>query len=570
MAIDLKRRRAVMARSQKLGHCICNPQHPCPCPVFLAENLCPCAGERPPLRSTEAALTRHVRKAGCASKIGQADLLRVLSKLPPVVDSNVLVGAAAGDDAGIYRLDGHQALVQTVDVFTPCVDDPYLFGQIAAANSVSDVYAMGGRPICALSIVGFPIETLDDTILEAILRGGMDKLNEADCALIGGHSINDEEIKFGFAVTGLIGIAQDPVSSRASVVLRDRAQPGDVLVLTKPLGTGVIAFAAQLGLVDPETLAEAGRWMAALNRDAAELMVQLGAHACTDVTGFGLAGHLVAMARGSGVRAEVDLSKTPIFATAAEGLAQEVYGGGVDRNQAYAMSWVRLEDGADAAASAILYDPQTSGGLLIALPPEAAARLVDALRARGNEAAAIIGRVVEKPDPGQDGDVRVVNARLECLIGRRSPIDPRAVRLAQPAPETSASPFDSISCCEHPPEWDVTAGDDAVIQENVAEIPASAEEDTMNTSHQDTLALFSNFMKAANEPGRIDARNKKLMAIVLSIAHHCHPCLKIHLQAAKQMGIPAAEIDEAAHLAIAFGGCTAMMFYKEVRQEVGL
>ncbi|HQN01513.1 MAG TPA: selenide, water dikinase SelD, partial [Candidatus Hydrogenedentes bacterium] len=182
MAIDIERRRAVMARSRKLGHCVCNPRHPCPCPTFLEENVCPCAGERPPARSKEAVLTRHVRKAGCASKIGQADLLRVLSKLPPVTDPNVLVGAAAGDDAGIYRLDAAHALVQTVDVFTPCVDDPYLFGQIAAANAVSDVYAMGGRPVTALSIVGFPIEILDDTILEAILLGGMDKLSEADCA----------------------------------------------------------------------------------------------------------------------------------------------------------------------------------------------------------------------------------------------------------------------------------------------------------------------------------------------------------------------------------------------------
>ena len=453
-----------------------------------------------------------------------------------------------------------------MDVFTPCVDDPYLFGQIAAANSVSDVYAMGGRPLTALSIVGFPIETLDDAILEAMLRGGMDKLSEADCALIGGHSINDEEIKFGFAVTGLINIARDPVSNKILPVLRDRAQPGDMLALTKPLGTGVIAFAAQLGLLDAETLAEAGQWMAALNRDAAELMVQHGAHACTDVTGFGLAGHLVAMARGSGVRAEVDLSKVPVFATAAEGLAQGVYGGGVDRNQAYAMSWVRLDDDADPVAPAILYDPQTSGGLLVALPPESAARFVDDLRACGNDAVAVIGRVVEKPYPQRDGDVRVVNARLERLVGRRTAIDLRAVR----AQETHATTFDSVACCGHPPERDGIADNNKDQQQEAAETAASHAENAMNDAQQDTLALFNSFMKAANEAGRIDARNKKLMAIALSIAHRCHPCLKIHLQAAKQMGIPAAEIDEAAHLAIAFGGCTAMMFYKEVRQEVGL
>lgn len=556
-----------MARSRKLGHCICNPRESCPCPVFLEQNLCPCAGERPAQRTVDAALTRHVRKAGCASKIGQADLLRVLSTLPAVTDPNVLVGAAAGDDAGIYRLDDRHALVQTVDVFTPCVDDPYLFGQIAAANSVSDVYAMGGRPITALSIVGFPIETLDDALLEAMLRGGMDKLAEAECALIGGHSINDEEIKFGFAVTGLISLSADPQSGESRAVLRDRAQPGDLLVLTKPLGTGIIAFAAQLGLVDAETLAETGGWMAALNRDAAELMVHHGAHACTDVTGFGLAGHLVAMVRGSGVRAEVDLSHVPVFATAAEGLAKGVYGGGVDRNQAYAMPWVHLEEGTEPEAAAILCDPQTSGGLLVALPPEAAARFVDDLRARGNDAAAIIGRVVDKPQAEAEGDVLVVNARLERLVGRRTVIDPAAIPAPVAAPEPAKDIFDTISCCDHPPE--LNAGSEHPA-EPVPDTTALLEDTAMTDVPQDTLALFSAFMKAANAPGRIDGRNKKLMAIALSIAHHCHPCLKIHLEGAKQMGIPVEEIDEAAHLAIAFGGCTAMMFYKEVRQEVGL
>lgn len=569
MAIDLERRRAVMARSRKLGHCVCNPRHACPCPTFLEENLCPCAGERPPARSREVALTRHVRKAGCASKIGQADLLRVLGNLPPVSDPNVLVGAAAGDDAGIYRLDDSHALVQTVDVFTPCVDDPYLFGQIAAANAVSDVYAMGGRPVTALSIVGFPIETLDDTILEAILQGGMDKLSEADCALIGGHSINDEEIKFGFAVTGLIETTPDPLTGGTKAVLRDRAQPGDLLVLTKPLGTGVIAFAAQLGLVDAETIAEAGRWMATLNREAAALMVRHGAHACTDVTGFGLAGHLLAMARGSGVRAEVDLSAIPVFTAAAEGLARGVYGGSVDRNQAYAMAGVRLDDDADPAQAAILYDPQTSGGLLVALPPEAAARFVDALREQGNEAAAIIGRIVEKPNTRSDGDVRVVSPHLQRLVGRPVTMDSRAVSARESTTETRHASFDTLSCCDHPPDL-YEPIDPNHDQHPAAGTAAPVEEDAMDTSHQDPLALFSDFMKAANAPGLIDGRHKKLMAIALSIAHHCRPCLKIHLQSAVQMGIPAEEIDEAAQLAIAFGGCTAMMFYKEVRQEACL
>jgi len=171
MAIDLKRRRAVMARSIKLGHCVCDPRKPCPCEPFKNDNVCACAGERPAPPGGPVRLTQFVRKAGCASKIGQADLQKVLSGLPAVTDPNVLVGTAAGDDAGVYRLDDRQALVQTVDVFTPCVDDPYLFGQIAAANSVSDVYAMGGKPLTALSIIGFPIDELDGRIMEDILRG---------------------------------------------------------------------------------------------------------------------------------------------------------------------------------------------------------------------------------------------------------------------------------------------------------------------------------------------------------------------------------------------------------------
>ena len=199
MSVDINRRKAVMARSIKLGHCVCNPKLPCPCPNFKEHNICSCAGERMPVKTGEVCLTQYVRKAGCASKIGQADLAKILSKLPPVTDPRVLVGTAAGDDAGIYQLDNRYSLVQTVDVFTPCVDDPYLFGQISAANSVSDVYAMGGKPLTALSIIGFPIDELDGAIMEAILRGGMDKLNEAGCALISGHSINDEEIKCGFA-----------------------------------------------------------------------------------------------------------------------------------------------------------------------------------------------------------------------------------------------------------------------------------------------------------------------------------------------------------------------------------
>ena len=195
--INLTRRKAVMGRSIKLGHCVCNPKKPCPCDTFKNYNVCTCAGEKLPIKKDRIALTQHVRNAACTSKVGQADLKRILGKLPPITDPNVLVGTAAGDDAGVYRIDDKYNLVQTVDVFTPCVDDPYLFGQITAANSLSDIYAMGGKPLTALSIIGFPIDELDSEIMEAILLGGMEKLQEANCSLIGGHSIDNEEIMCG-------------------------------------------------------------------------------------------------------------------------------------------------------------------------------------------------------------------------------------------------------------------------------------------------------------------------------------------------------------------------------------
>lgn len=395
--MDRTRRKAVMTRSIKLGHCVCDPKKPCPCDVFKEHDVCMCAGERLPAKAAAAGLTQHVHKAGCASKIGQEDLLGILSKLPPVNDPAVLVGTAAGDDAGVYKLSDDLALVQTVDVFTPCVDDAYAFGQIAAANSVSDVYAMGGRPITALSVIGFPIETLGGAQMEAMMRGGIDKLNEAGCALIGGHSINDEEIKFGFAVTGLIHPGR--------VVCRDRAKPGDALVLTKPLGTGMLAFAAQIERVAPEVFAEAQTGMATLNKDAAELMVELGAGAATDVTGYGLAGHLVEMARNSGVDVEIRVSALPLYAGVERCIADGVMPGAVERNQAYAVRWVQKET--THPALPVVFDPQTSGGLLVALAPEKAERYVQAMRERGHRRTAVVGQVQARA--GAESRVRMVD-----------------------------------------------------------------------------------------------------------------------------------------------------------------
>lgn len=544
MTIDIARRQAVMERSQKLGHCICNPRHPCPCPPLIEHNVCPCAGERLPVKTDEVALTRHVRKAGCASKIGQADLLQILAGLPQPADPRVLVGAAAGDDAGVFQLNEQYALVQTVDVFTPVVDDAYLFGQIAAANSVSDCYAMGGTPLTALSIVGFPIEDLDGRIMEEMLRGGIEKLEEAGCSVVGGHSINDEEIKCGFAVTGIIDLDKP--------VRRDSAQPGDVLVLTKPLGTGMVAFAAQLGLVSEACLEEVGACMATLNKDAAELMLKYDAHACTDITGFGLGGHLVAMVRGSRVTARIDLARLPVFAAAAECMKHDLFSGAVDRNQAYAMTWVQSADTADPRAMSILYDPQTSGGLMVALPPEKAEAYVREMHARGHGATTVIGEITGPANGTMNGRVIVAGDRLDNLIGTAETIEMRKKTQVAGNTEITAPTRDDFACCDCPPTFD---GEPAA--------PA-ADPGGDNGNADATLGMFREFMKEANRPGRIDQRNKKLMAIILSIAHHCEPCLRIHLQGALKMGIPREDIDEAANLAIAFGGCTAMMFYKEV------
>jgi len=530
MAIHLERRKAVMARSKRLGHCVCDPRKGCPCDTLREHNICPCAGEKLPVKTGAVPLTKHVRHAGCASKIGQADLLRILGGLPTVEDPRILIGSAAGDDAGVYEVDSHCVLVQTVDVFTPCVDDPYLFGQIAAANSVSDVYAMGGRPITALSIIGFPIDKLDGAIMEAILRGGLDKLAEAGCSLIGGHSINDEEIKCGFAVTGLI--------DRNRVVTRDAPRPGDVLVLTKPLGTGMVCFAVQIGRLAQSALDLVGQSMATLNRDAAQLMLEHGAHACTDVTGFGLAGHLVEMVRKGNVAAELDLSLLPVFGLAKSCLDQGILSGAIERNQEYAMAWIRTDEGASEQDLPILYDPQTSGGLLISLPFARAEGFVEAMRERGHIGTAVIGRIVERETGPSEGRITVVNARVEHLLGDKETISMERYQ----------------ACCD----------------EQAVESCCDLGDGAQPAGKSQVASLFMDFMKEANREGRVDLKTKKLIAIALSISRHCEPCLEIHLKGGLAMGLSREEIDEAANLAVAFAGCPALMFYKDMLKKMGL
>ena len=388
--IDFEKRRRVMSRSIKLGHCICNPKEPCPCDLFKQKNVCLCSGEREEDAAEDVPLTSFVENAGCASKISQNDLKLALAGLPHVFDPKVLIGSESCDDAGVYKLNDKLALVQTVDVFTPCVDDAYVFGQIAAANSVSDVYAMGGTPLTALSIVAFPIEKLSPRIMNRMLQGGIDKMAEAGTVVIGGHSIKDKEIKFGFAVTGVI--------RPQKIISNDKAKPGDVLILTKPIGTGAICFAAQLKRAKKTWLAEISRSMSALNRAAAEVMIKAGVRCATDVTGFGLAGHLSEIAVQSGVTAEVRAKTIPVFDGVMDCFRKGIISGAVERNRESASKYVEKDAGVDEALETLVYDAQTSGGLLMCVPRPKAAAVLRELKAKGAKKAAIIGRIVGKSE----------------------------------------------------------------------------------------------------------------------------------------------------------------------------
>ena len=306
------------------------------------------------------------------------------------------MGLERGDDAGIYQLSEELALVQTVDFFTPIVDDPYLFGQIAAANALSDVYAMGGEPLCAMNLVAFPSGKMDLAVLREILRGGLDKLREAGVALVGGHSISDAELKYGLSVTGKV---------HPDRVLTNRgARPGDQLVLTKPLGTGILNTAHKRGQASAEQTAEVERAMATLNRQAAEILIRRRPGACTDVTGFGLLGHAAEMVQDSEVGLLIRADQVPLFPGALEHARQGCKPGGLGRNRSYREPLVDAAPEVEQARMDLLYDPQTSGGLLVAVPGAHAAELVAQLHAGGVPRAALIGEVTNHPA----GRIRVV------------------------------------------------------------------------------------------------------------------------------------------------------------------
>ena len=309
--------------------------------------------------------------------------------MPSIQDPNLIVGFEKPDDAGVYKITDDLALIQTVDFFTPIVDDPYTFGQIAAVNALSDVYAMGGKPLTAMNIVCFPIKTLDIGVLKEILRGGLDKLIEAETTLVGGHSVENDEIKYGLSVTGII--------HPGKVLTKMSARIGDSLVLTKPLGTGIINTAIKGGLAGEDTIAIVSNTMLTLNKNASLAMQEIGVNACTDITGFGLLGHLSEMIRGNDLGIIIYAEKVPYFPEAKEFAGMGMVPGGTYRNKDFFSKWIRFQPIVSQYLQDILFDPQTSGGLLISVPRQKADSLLTKLREKNVNEAVIIGEVVTEP-----------------------------------------------------------------------------------------------------------------------------------------------------------------------------
>ncbi len=296
------------------------------------------------------------------------------------------MGLDSPDDAGVYRISPELALIQTVDFFTPIVDDPYWFGMIAAANALSDIYAMGGIPKTAMNLVSFPLKTMDIVILQRILEGGLDKMKEAGVVLVGGHSVEDNELKYGLSVTGFVH--PDRVLTKQGLV------PGDRLILTKPLGVGIINTAIKGGVASAEVIEAVTSLMATLNRKAAQVMTAFAVHACTDITGFGLLGHMAEMIAGTGHGVALDSRQIPIIDQAREYAAMGLVPAGAHNNRKFREEMIDFASEPDAIMADILFDPQTSGGLLIAVPAGHAAELTERLQENGISRAAVIGEVI--------------------------------------------------------------------------------------------------------------------------------------------------------------------------------
>jgi selenide,water dikinase len=332
-------------------------------------------------------LTELAKRAGCAAKQPPGYLLPLLGMLPTITDPNVLVGSVTADDAAIYKINDEFALVLTTDFFTPIVDSPYDFGAIAAANALSDVYAMGGKPLAALNLVGFPDQKLAATVLGDILRGAADKAAEAGIAIIGGHTIQTDEPIFGLAVVGSV--------HPAKAITNAGARPGDCLVLTKPIGLGIITTAAKNGEDSLNAIGDAIAIMSTLNRRAAEVMADFEVHALTDVTGFGLLGHLRNMTSASQVTAQIHFESVPALTSARQYVQRGIAPGGTHANWRFLSNWVDYDSSIEKHEQLLLCDAQTSGGLLICLEAKRGAELVGALQQAGMRLPAIVGRICE-------------------------------------------------------------------------------------------------------------------------------------------------------------------------------
>jgi selenide,water dikinase len=419
-----------------------------------------------------------------------------------------------------------------VDVFTPCVDDPHLFGRICAVNCLSDIYAMGGEPRTALSILAFPTEKLPGEVMYQMLAGAMDVFEEAGVALVGGHSVKDDEIKLGFAITGLI-------NPKIAAAL-EKPGAGDVLVLTKPLGTGVLAFSQQIGRGYPAGLAAAETSMATLNKAAAEAMKEAGASACTDVTGFGLFAHLHRMLRPSKLGAEIFTDALPAFDGAVEALRQGVIPGAVERNREYVGEALRVAPNVDEALVNLGFDAQTSGGLLIAVPRGRLETLCQALARRG-AGSFVIGRIVDDAD----GQILLSRSASDAVQTQR---DEHQVRSPE-SKSMKSSPSDSThhhdGCCADMFKGEGTA-----------------------SSAGETQKAFGALIRSVQAGGVLSEKAKELILFSLVVHSRCHPCFDAHFRKAREMGITQAELDEAAWCAIAMGGAPVKMFYQESLERI--
>jgi len=339
-------------------------------------------------------LTEGSAYGGCGAKLAKGLLEKVLCGLPRLESEDVLVGIEYADDAGVIRVSDEIAIIHTTDFFPAMVDDPYTFGRIAAVNALSDVWAMGGTPLAGMNLVSYPLAKLGDDALKEILRGGLSAMAEAGAVLAGGHTVEGQELLYGLAVTGTVH--PDKIWRNAG------CEPGDALVLTKPLGTGVATTAAKAEMADPAHLSTALRWMSTLNREAAEALQEFQPHAVTDVTGFGLAGHVAEMAEASGNAVEIDLGALPLLPGALEAAAKGLVPAGAGKNRTSIAAVLEIDEGADELRVDLCLDPQTSGGLLASVLPEHAEALVRRL-----PGSAIVGRVVDGPK----GVVRLIASR---------------------------------------------------------------------------------------------------------------------------------------------------------------